>query len=77
MPDVTFSFPAAHLTRAINAITVRYGYSATLPDGSPNPESPAQFTKRQWRQFLVDAVLEHERNTAKAAVPEPVPLDIQ
>jgi hypothetical protein len=76
MPDVTFTFSAAHLTRAINAMTVRYGYSTTLPDGSANPETAAQFTKRTWRQMLVDAVLEHERNTARAAVADPVPLDV-
>lgn len=46
MAVVTLNIPAAALTRIITAVTSNNGYSAII-NGTPNPQTTAEFT-RQW-----------------------------
>lgn len=65
MATITLTIPNAAATRIVEAISVRYGYQATI-DGAPNPQTKADFTKAWLITQLKSAVKEHEQNTAAA-----------
>lgn len=44
---------------------LEYGYSATLPDGSANPQTKAQFAKAQIGRIIKEAVQNQERSAAR------------
>jgi len=66
MATITLTVPDAQLPRVIAAVTANAGYSPTLPDGSPNPQTPAEFVKQLLANYLKHFVLEHEAAQAKA-----------
>lgn len=77
MPTMTLTFSAANATRIVNALSVRYGYSPTLSDGTPNTQTPAEFVRLQVAQWLRNEVLAHESATAAAAAAGAIiPVDV-
>lgn len=65
MATIVLTLAAPVATRIVTAITARYGYQATI-NGSPNPITPAEFTRLWIITQLKAAVREHESNTAAA-----------
>lgn len=68
MPTISFTLSAADAARVVAALSVRFGYSATLPDGSDNPQSPAEFVRLRIAQWVKSETRDHELKTAQAAV---------
>ena len=66
MAVIQVNIPDAVLPRVLDAIAARYGYSATLFDGSPNPETKAQFARRQIILWIKDIVVNREADLAGA-----------
>lgn len=66
---VTISFTLSNADAQLvqDAFTITYGYVPTLPDGSANPESEAQFTKRQIQEFIKQVVRAYRVNVAVEA----------
>ena len=81
MAQITITIPDAIASRVMNGFAKRYHYSATLEDGSPNPETKAQFAKRRVIEFIKQAVREAEvedaRNDAATTAGSSVDTDIQ
>ena len=67
MAVISVTIPDAVAGRVRAAVCARYRYSATLPDGSANPETQGQFVQRMVREFLKNAVRSHEAKVAGAA----------
>ena len=67
MATFTFEIPDAIVSRVMDAFGASYGYAATLPDGSSNPETLAQFTKRKVISYMREVTIAHERQKAGAA----------
>lgn len=80
MATITITIPDAVATRAINSFCKRFNYSPTLADGSPNPETKAQFTKRkvlEWtKQMIREAEVQDASNTAATEAAQSVDNDI-
>lgn len=76
MATITLNIPDANINRVTNAVADRYGYSAVLPNGQPNPQTKAAFTKAWLISTIKQAVKEQEgmiaaqtaQNTASADV---------
>ena len=81
MAQITINIPDAIASRVINGFAKRYHYSPTLEDGTPNPETKAQFAKRKVIEFIKQAVREAEieaaRNVAAETAGASVDTDIQ
>lgn len=68
MATLTFSFDTGSvpLSRIVDGIAKVYGYQTTIPDPNnpgqtiPNPETKAEFGRKQVRKFIVDAVKKAE-----------------
>lgn len=62
MPTITFTFSDADRVRIENA----WGgaYQSLLGDGSPNPQTKAQFIKDKLVNIVKGHVLDYERNLA-------------
>lgn len=60
MADITLSVPPAVTNRVLDAISTRYGYNPAV-DGTK-----AAFVKKWIIKQVMDAVREHEVNTAAA-----------
>ena len=73
----TFSFTVsgANFTRIVNALSVRFGYMATLEDGLPNPQSAAEFVRLRIAQWIVSETQDHELAAGRSAI-APVPLPV-
>lgn len=61
MATITFTIPDAQIARVVDAFAVAYGYQDTITnpvDGttSPNPETSAQFMRRQIMVFIKNTV---------------------
>lgn len=56
---------AALRQRIVTAITTHYGYQPVLPDGTPNPQTPAQFTQAWIVDRIKDEVRKHDANAAE------------
>ena len=76
MPDITFTLTQAQLARLIEAVTVTGGYVARLEDGQPNPETRAQFTRREIREHLQAIVRHYEHDRDAQALPAPPELEV-
>lgn len=53
--------------RSRNAFASAYGYQDTI-NGSPNPETKAQFRARKIKEYIKDVTRSEERKAALAAV---------
>ena len=60
MATITFTLSATALTRLVDATSTLYKYQTTI-NGSPNPETKAQFAQRIWREIMKDFVKEFEQ----------------
>jgi hypothetical protein len=75
MAVISITISDAELPRVINAVCSQYNYQATV-NGSPNPETKAQFAKRMMIVWLKDnvkadevrAAIEAARTAASARV---------
>ena len=68
MATMTFTLSASDLTRAVDALSTRWGYAAVLPDGQANPQSKGEFVRQKIGQWIRREVHDHELATAQAAV---------
>lgn len=68
MPTISLTLSSADLTRAVDALGTRWGYSATLPDGSANPQTKGEFVRLKIAAWVKSEVHAHELATAQAAV---------
>jgi hypothetical protein len=64
MAQITITIPDAIAPRVLNGFSSYYGYSPTLDNGDPNPETKAQFSKRKLIELIKLAVKEAEMQTA-------------
>lgn len=78
MPQINVDIgSAADATRARDALCGLYNYQATIPDPADatktiaNPETKAQFAKRQVAEFVKQSVVAWETQQAQAAVAKP------
>lgn len=55
------------IAQAIDYFARNQGYQATFMDGTPNPESEAQFVKRKLSEYLAKAIKEQRRADAALA----------
>lgn len=67
MTQITLNIPDAVLPRVINGISRQYEYRDTLPDGTPNPETRAQFARRQVILWVKRTVRQAEVEAAREA----------
>lgn len=68
MAQIAITIPDAQVARVQDAFAGAYGYSATLPDGSPNPQTRAQFAKAKVIEYVVSVVKGYEaQRDAEAA----------
>lgn len=65
MAQLAITIPNAVVPR-IRAAFAAEGYSATLPDGSANPETIDQFVQRLTREWIRRKVAAYERHNAEA-----------
>lgn len=69
MPTITLNISAGDLTRAVDALSVRWGYSPFLADGvTPNPQTKSEFVRLRIGAWIKAEVREHELAAAKSAV---------
>ena len=61
--------------RSRDAFATAYGWSATLPNGSPNPESKAQHRARKVKEYIKEITRSEETKAALAAVVPAVTQD--
>lgn len=64
MAQITITVPDAALPRVLAAFATAYGYQATLPDGTANPQTQAQFAKQKLADHVKAVVTTHEANKA-------------
>lgn len=65
MPTISFTVSVA----AANELNAAFGegYQATLPNGQPNPETQAQFSRRQLIAWMKHHVMQYRRRVAAEA----------
>lgn len=68
MPTISLTLSSQDLTRAVDALGTRWGYSSTLPNGDPNPQTKGEFVRQRIAQWVRSEVHAHELATAQAAV---------
>lgn len=64
MATISIDVPNEALPRVREAFLKTFGYSATLEDGSPNPETPTQFTRRMISQYVKEVTKTYEADLA-------------
>jgi hypothetical protein len=62
MAQITINIPDAAMPRVIDAWGA--GYSSTLPDGSPNPQTKAQYARAKIISALKNRVVIYESGEA-------------
>lgn len=67
MATISLTVSAADLTRAVDALSTRWGYQPVI-DGSPNPQTKGEFVRLKIGQWVKSEVHAHELGTAQAAV---------
>jgi hypothetical protein len=70
---VTNNFAAGDRTRIANSFASAYGYQATI-NGSPNPQTKADFAADRVVDFIKNVVAGEENKANLAAVATPTPL---
>lgn len=76
MPTICFTLSASDIARVVNALSVRFGYSDTLPNGDPNPQTAGEFVRMTIADWARRETLAHEQATAQAAVTPPAPITV-
>ena len=80
MAQITINIPDSVAARVLNGFAANYGYQATLVDGTPNPQTKAQFTKAKLIEIIKGAVKAAESQaaveTARIAANQSVDTDI-
>jgi hypothetical protein len=73
---VTFSFNVSEATAAelVQALCYLHRYQPVI-DGAPNPETPAEFTRRQLVQTMNDTVIRYRERRAAELI-DRTPPDI-
>lgn len=66
MATISVTIPNAILNRVTDGICGQYSYQATI-NGSPNPETKAQFAQRMVREFIKNTVKGYEATVAQDA----------
>ena len=64
---LSITIPTSATTRVVNAICQHGNYSDTLPDGSPNPQTKAQFAKAWVVNQIKQAVILVENYNASVS----------
>ena len=64
MATVSFTIPDAVMPRVTDAFVAVYGYSSTLPNGDPNPETQVQFARRMVREYVRNVLAAFEAGSA-------------
>lgn len=67
MAQITITIPDAVVQRVLTAMCNTYGYQATLPDGTPNPQTQAQFARAQLAAYVKAVVTAYEATQAAEA----------
>jgi len=75
MPIITLTLSNAAAAEVVDAFCEVGGYQATLPDGSPNPVTRAEFARQVLIQRIRRMVLDRRERAALAAV-DGTPPDI-
>lgn len=69
MATIVFTLSGSDLTRAVDALSTRWGYGPFLEDGTtPNPQSKGEFVRLQIARWIKSEVRAHELATAQAAI---------
>lgn len=72
--NLSFDTGSVTLNELNDGLAIEWGYSATLPDGTPNPQTKAQFNKAQIRRIIKEAYRNGKRAIilaqAEATVPD-------
>jgi hypothetical protein len=71
MATVCFTVSPTDLARMVSALSTRWGYQATLPNGQANPQSAGEFVRLKIADYVRRETLDHELATAQAAVTTP------
>jgi len=61
--------------RSRDAFATAYGWSALLPDGSPNPETKAQHRARKIKEYIKEIVKAEETKALVTAIIPPTTQD--
>lgn len=64
MATINIQIPDAALDRVVNAFAAVHGYQQILNDGTANPETKAQFARREMREYIRGVCAEYEGNVA-------------
>lgn len=64
MPAITITISTSAATELTEAIALQDGYSPILEDGSHNPETKAQFSRRKIIEMLKTKVRAYRRHVA-------------
>ena len=76
MATLTFTISDPQWQRVINAYTALFGYSATLPDGSANPETADAFTRRILKEDVRTTVFNWELKQLQLQTAPPPPITV-
>lgn len=74
--DAFNGLPLAVKNRMVKALAKRYGYSDTLPDGSPNPQGKLGFVATRIAENIKNDAIEVEWMDDRMAVPRPADIDV-
>lgn len=66
MANISITIPDEYVQRVLEGMAGQLGYQPTI-DGQPNPETRAQFCKRQVAVFVKNCVRSYEANIAAEA----------
>lgn len=75
--SITFTTDETMLALVTEAMCATYGYQATLPDGTANPQTPAQFAQQCIIKFCQEVVLAYQTPTATQAAQAQVQQQLQ
>jgi len=67
MAKVPFTIPDDQVSRFVDGSAGAYNYQAVDAEGTPNPETKAQYAKRKIRAYIVGVVLGYEAGQAADA----------
>lgn len=77
MAQITITIPDAAIPRINDAFAAEFSYRATLPDGTPNPQTKGQFTKERVIAYIKAIVTHYEGSAAAQASRDQKESEIQ